>query len=51
MNKYAVALYSIVDNATVWIQFLVNTEMTSRQLRIYYLCKSITISNVEVEQL
>ena len=51
MNKYAVTLYSIVDNATVWIYFLVNSEMTSRQLRMYYLCKSITISNVEVELL
>ena len=51
MNKYAVTLYSIVDNATVWIQFLVNSEMTASQLKIYYQSQSITISNVEVEQL
>jgi hypothetical protein len=51
MNKYAVTLYSIVDNATIWIQFLVNSEMTARQLKIYYQSKSITISNVEVEPL
>ena len=51
MVKYAVTLYSIVDNATIWIQFLVNSEMTARQLKIYYQSKSITISNVEVELL
>jgi hypothetical protein len=48
MNKYAVILSSLVDGATVRIQFLVNSEMTAKQLKIYYQSKSITISNVEV---
>lgn len=48
VNKYAVTLYSLVDKATVSIQVLVNSEMNARQLKTYYLCKSITISNVEV---
>ena len=47
-NKYAVILHSLVDNATVSIQVLVNSEMTARQLKTYYQSKSITISNVEV---
>lgn len=51
MNKYAVTLYSLVDKATVSIQVLVNSEMTARQLKTYYLCKSITISNVDVIEL
>ena len=51
MNKYAVILSSIVDGATVRVQFLANSEMTARQLRTYYLCKSGTISDVEVFEL
>lgn len=48
MNKYAVILHSLVDNATVSIQVLVNSEMTARQLKTYYQSQSITISNVDV---
>jgi hypothetical protein len=51
MNKFAVILSSIVDGATVRIQFLANSEMTTEQLTTYYKCKSITISDVYVEQL
>lgn len=51
MNKYAVILSSLVDGAIVRVQFLVNSEMTSRQLTTYYKCKSVTISDVEVFQL
>jgi hypothetical protein len=48
MNKYAVILSSLVDNATVSIQILVNSEMSAKQLKTFYQSKSITISNVEV---
>jgi len=48
LNKYAVILSSLVDGATVRIQFLANSEMTAQQLTTYYKCKSITISDVEV---
>jgi hypothetical protein len=48
MNKYAVILSSLVDGATVRIQFIANSEMTSQQLTTYYKCKSVTISDVEV---
>jgi len=51
MNKYAVLLSSIVDNATVSIQVLVNSDMSVSQLTSYYRCKSITISDVYVEAL
>ena len=49
MNKYTVILSSIVDGATVSIQVLVNSDMSSKQLVTYYKCKSITISDVYVE--
>ena len=48
ISKYVVILSSLVDRATVSIQVLVNSEMTAKQLKIYYQSKSITISNVEV---
>ena len=48
MNKYAVILSSLVDNATVSIQVLVNSEMTAKQLKTFYQSKSITISNVDI---
>lgn len=49
MNKYQVKLYSKVNNdATTWIAFLVNTPMTAKQLKIFYECKSLSISDVEV---
>lgn len=51
MNKYAVILSSLVDEATVSIQILVESEMTAKQLTTYYKCKSITISDVEVFEL
>ena len=51
MNKFAVVLSSLVDDATVSIQILVESEMNTEQLTTYYLCKSITISDVYVEQL
>jgi len=50
MSKYAVVLSSLVDDATVSIQILVESEMTTEQLTTYYKCKSITISDVYVEQ-
>jgi hypothetical protein len=48
MNRYTVILSSIVDNATVRIQIVVETPMSATQLKAYYKCKSITISDVEV---
>ena len=48
MNRYAIILSSLVNGATVKIQFLANSEMTDQQLKTYYKCKSTTISNVEV---
>ena len=51
MNKYGVVLSSLVDGATVSIQILVESEMSSSQLTTYYKSKSITISDVYVEQL
>jgi hypothetical protein len=52
MNKYQVKLYSKIagddDDATAWIAFLVNTPMTEKQLKVYYECKSLSISDVEV---
>jgi len=50
-NKYAVVLSSIVDDATVSIQILVESEMSASQLATFYKCKSITISDVYVEAL
>ena len=51
LNKFAVVLSSLVDGATVSIQILVESEMSVKQLTSYYRCKSITISDVYVEQL
>jgi hypothetical protein len=51
MNKFAVVLSSLVDGATVSIQVLVNSDMSAKQLTTYYLCKSITISDVYVERI
>jgi acetolactate synthase regulatory subunit len=51
LNKFAVVLSSLVDGATVSIQILVESEMSVKQLTSYYKCKSITISDVYVEQL
>ena len=51
MNKYGVVLSSLVDGATVSIQILVESEMSVSQLTTYYKCKSITISDVYVEEL
>jgi hypothetical protein len=55
MNKFAVVLSSFVygplDGSTVSIQFLVNSDMSAKQLTTYYKCKSICISDVYVEQL
>jgi len=51
MSKYGVVLSSLVDGATVSIQILVESEMSVSQLTTYYKCKSITISDVYVEQL
>ena len=51
MSKYGVVLSSLVDDATVSIQILVESEMSASQLTTYYKCASITISDVYVEQL
>jgi hypothetical protein len=51
MNKYSVVLHSDANDADVWINFLVNSPMTSKQLKTYYLWLSISISKVEIEQL
>ena len=51
MSKYGVVLSSLVDDATVSIQILVESEMTTEQLTTYYKCKNICISDVYVEQL
>ena len=53
-NKYAVILSSTVNSKPdfqVSIQVLVNSDMSAEQLTTYYKCKSITISDVYVEQL
>jgi hypothetical protein len=48
-NKFAVILSSLVDGATVRIQFLANSEMSALQLRTYYLMKGrFSVSDVEV---
>ena len=49
MNKYSVTLYSVVNDDTVWINFLVNSPMTPKQLKTYYECLSLSISKVTVE--
>ena len=51
MSKYGVVLSSLVDGATVSIQILVESEMSVSQLTSYYKWKSISISDVYVEQL
>ena len=51
MNKFGVVLSSLVDGATVSIQILVESEMSASQLTSYYKWKSISISDVYVEQL
>ena len=51
MSKYGVVLSSLVDGATVSIQILVESEMSASQLTSYYKWKSISISDVYVEQL
>ena len=51
MSKYGVVLSSLVDSATVSIQILVESEMSVSQLTSYYKWKSISISDVYVEQL
>ena len=51
MSKFAVILSSIVDGATVSVQILVESEMSVSQLTSYYKWKSISISDVYVEQL
>ena len=52
MNKFAVVLSSLVDDATVSIQFLVSSDMTAKQLRSFYLCKgSVSVSDVYVEEI
>ena len=50
MNKYGVVLSSLVDGATVSVQILVESEMSVSQLTSYYKWKSISISDVYVEQ-
>ena len=52
MNKYGVVLSSIVDGAQVSIQVVVDSDMTAKQLRSFYLCKgSVSVSDVYVEAL
>ena len=48
MNKYQVKLFSKVDDSIVWIAFLANTPISEKQLKAYYKCKSLSISDVEV---
>ena len=48
MNRHTVILSSLIDGATVRIQIVVDTPMNVEQLKAYYECKSITISDVEV---
>ena len=51
MNKYGVVLSSIVDNAIVSIQILVESDMSASQLATFYKYKSIAISDVYIEAL
>jgi hypothetical protein len=48
MNRHTVILSSLIDGATIRIQIVVDTPMNAAQLKAYYECKSITISDVEV---
>jgi hypothetical protein len=48
MNRHTVILSSLIDGATIRIQIVVDTPMNAEQLKAYYECKSITISDVEV---
>jgi hypothetical protein len=48
MNKYSVVLYSDILDGSVWINFLVNTPMTLKQIKTYYECLSLSISKVEI---
>ena len=51
MNKYSVILSSRCNGATMSIQFLVNSNLSSKQLATYYTLKSNTIIDVYVEAL
>jgi len=51
MNKYSVVLHSDVSGSDIWINFLVNTPMTSKQIKTYYECLSLSISKVEINEL
>ncbi len=52
MNKYAIILSSLVDDATVSIQVIVNSDMSASQLTTYYKCKgSFSVSDVYVEEI
>ena len=51
MNKFALVLSSIVDGATVSVQVLVNSDMTAKQLRTFYLCSHSKVSNIYVEEI
>lgn len=50
MSKYSVVLHGDSSGLDVWINFLVNTPLTSKQLKTYYECLSLSISKVEIEE-
>lgn len=51
MNKYSVVLHSDVSGSDVWLNFIVNTPMTPKQLETYYKCQSLSISKVDVVEI
>ena len=55
MNKFAVVITSFVygplEGSTVSVQVIVNSPMTAKQLRTFYLYSHSKVSDVYVEQL
>lgn len=52
MSKYSVVLHRDCNGLDVWINFLVNTSLSPKQLKTYYECVGgLSISKVEIEEL
>jgi hypothetical protein len=49
MSKYSVVLHRDCNGLDVWINFLVNTPLTPKQLKTYYeYVGGLSVSKVEV---
>ena len=52
MSKYSVVLHRDYNGLDVWINFFVNTPLSSKQLQVYYeYVGGLTVSKVEIEEL